>query len=676
MIFRCYYQMTYINKVFLFLLLFFIGLTPIKVTFAQTGSNQIVEKLFVIDSLLSLNKLNDVRQGLDNIEPEISETNLGEVILFYCIKGDFLLNLSQLDSCIQYYEMALSINAKSVGRKIGLFQAKAVNDLGIAYYRKGEFEKAKKVHFRSLELYEKYNEPIGGSYNYGNLSIIYKELKQIDSALYYLEEAGRMALQANDSLGVGYHALNHGILLVDNSKPIEGLEKLNAAHQVFHRMGDNNMKYYTIKMMAGAYRSIKDYEKAKSLLLEARAYYKVKNLLSRVGQVDISIAENYFQFKQLDSGYYYVKKGIKNIENTHLKKSLLVAYSLLGRYFVAIGNNDEALMQYEKILEHSHNKYKGMGSNAMLAIGDINFMKGNYATALKYGTQAFELSNGSLSLGGMKDYYSLMYRTHKKRNAYKQSLYYLEKLKEINLKNFNQKRAIEVARIEYDAQLMIEKERIEQEQAKEVQEFQSQLEKEKLLIQALLIVGLLLLVIFFILYRSYQIKKRANLELIRKNSQINELRSSEKEWSEEAIALKERELATITMLSHERNTILEQLDVQVGELSCKVDENVLGDIKMIKKTIKHNLNDDSWQHFTYQFEKVHPKFFITLKTKYEALTQRDHKICAYLRVGMERKEIATVSNMTPEAVKKSLYRIKKKMGLTAKENLREHMMNL
>ena len=81
-------------------------------------------------------------------------------------------------------------------------------------------------------------------------------------------------------------------------------------------------------------------------------------------------------------------------------------------------------------------------------------------------------------------------------------------------------------------------------------------------------------------------------------------------------------------------------------------------MKDIKKTINSNLNDKTWSTFMYQFEKVHPEFFDGLKSKFPSLTQHDLRICAYLKVGMEKKEIATISNTTSEAVKKSLYRLK------------------
>ena len=158
--------------------------------------------------------------------------------------------------------------------------------------------------------------------------------------------------------------------------------------------------------------------------------------------------------------------------------------------------------------------------------------------------------------------------------------------------------------------------------------------------------------------------------------EISNLREKEKKLADETIALKERELTTITMLSHERNSLLQQLGNQIGGLSDKVDEEVIPDLKEIKKTIKANLSDESWSAFVYHFEKVHPKLFDELQVRFPSLTQNDLRLCAYIRVGMDRKEMATVANVTPEAIKKSLYRLKKKMDLDAETDIREFLIGL
>ncbi|MBB3698305.1 hypothetical protein KMW28_16905 [Flammeovirga yaeyamensis] len=669
--------MNFISKLFFTFAFLFISSVPKSVSASNTSDTTNIEKLWLLDSLQKNNENERVDKGLNELRSTINDqTPNTEQVLFYALEGERFSNQSNMKGAIRSFEKLLDIPSNSLDRKVALIQAKGINDLGIEYMHNGELEKAKKAHFKSLEIYQAYDDPQGGSFNYGNLSIIYKEQKQIDSAMYYLSEATKMAILAKDTLGIAYHSLSHGILLIDNHEPIKGLKELSKSKYLFQNLNNDHMIHYTNRIMAGGYKSIKDYTKAKELLATSKDYYEQTKDLKRLGQTNLTIGEMYFELDQLDSGYSFIKEGIICFETSRYVKGLVKAFHLSGEYFAEKGEYDKAIDLYQRSLSLSKGKYKGMTSNSKLALARINYHQKDYQKAYQLTEEAYKISNGSLNEGTEMSYFKLMYELNAQFGNYKKALYYLEQLDKKKSESFIQERANEVARIEYNSKLMYEQERFLLKQEQERALFQNQLENERLIKYVAILITALVLVILLALYRSYQQRKRTNVELLKKNNEISELRLSEKELAEETLALKERELATITMLSHERNTLLDQLNNQISKLSGKVDDEVIPDIKDIKKTIKLNLSDDSWSDFTYQFEKVHPRFFEKLKTKYPLLTQRDHKICAYLRVGMERKEIATVSNMTPEAVKKTLYRIKKKMDLTADDNLRELVMGL
>ncbi|OHX67920.1 tetratricopeptide repeat protein [Flammeovirga pacifica] len=665
------------SKLFLITALLFITHFPLVVMSADKADSLLINKLWELNTLLGNNKTEQVSLGLNNVRSHIgTQSTASEKVLFYATEGELYSQKSDHKNAIKSFEELLNISHESLTSEIALIQAKAINDLGIDYMNNGEVEKAKQAHFLSLKIYKKYNNAQGGSFNYGNLSIIYKELKQIDSAMYYLSEATKMAILAKDTLGIAYHSLSHGILLIDNHKPIKGLKELNQARQIFEDFDQNSMVYYTNRIIASSYKSIRDYSKAKRLLMESLQYYEKIKDVKRLGQTNLSIGEIYFALGELDSGYTYIKEGIVHLKTAGYVKGIINGYHLSGLYYKQKGNLEEAVNYYNRSLSLSKGKYKGMNANSTLALANIFYQQKEYQKAKKYAEKAYEISNGSLSEGIEMSYYKIMYDLNKTFGSYKEALHYLELLDRKKSESFIQERANEVARIEYNTKLTYEKERFELKQEQDRALFQSQLENERLVKYVFILIALLFFGILLVVYRSFKIRKRTNKELLKKNNEINQLRESEKELAEETLSLKERELTTITMLSHERNTLLDQLNNQIGDLSGKVNDEVIPDIKDIKKTIKMNLSDDSWSEFTYQFERVHPRFFELLKTRFPQLTQRDQKICAYLRVGMERKEIAIVSNMSPEAVKKTLYRIKKKMDLTGEDNLREFVMGL
>ena len=81
--------------------------------------------------------------------------------------------------------------------------------------------------------------------------------------------------------------------------------------------------------------------------------------------------------------------------------------------------------------------------------------------------------------------------------------------------------------------------------------------------------------------------------------------------------------------------------------------------------------DKDWDQFKKHFQEVHPDFFKSLTGKFPALTSNDLKLCAYIRINLNNKEIARMLNVTPDSVKKARQRLKKKIELGQEDDLGE-----
>jgi len=79
--------------------------------------------------------------------------------------------------------------------------------------------------------------------------------------------------------------------------------------------------------------------------------------------------------------------------------------------------------------------------------------------------------------------------------------------------------------------------------------------------------------------------------------------------------------------------------------------------------------DDSLQRFNIAFYSVHEHFNKNLVSKFPNLTNNDLKLCAFLRLGMNTKDIASISYLTNESVKVSRSRLRKKLRLDQSQNL-------
>ncbi len=75
---------------------------------------------------------------------------------------------------------------------------------------------------------------------------------------------------------------------------------------------------------------------------------------------------------------------------------------------------------------------------------------------------------------------------------------------------------------------------------------------------------------------------------------------------------------------------------------------------------------DNWEIFKQKFSAVHKDFFDKLKAAHPDLTKTEQKFCAFIRIRMNSVQIASVLNISKEA-------IRKKFGLETSDSLEEYI---
>ena len=139
------------------------------------------------------------------------------------------------------------------------------------------------------------------------------------------------------------------------------------------------------------------------------------------------------------------------------------------------------------------------------------------------------------------------------------------------------------------------------------------------------------------------------------------------------IDLKNRQLSTTSMLMVEKSSLLQGLYEELSNLVNEQPELAPKLSKLQRRLTNHLEADESWLSFRTHFEEVHPEFFTKLTNLATDLSQKDAKMCAYLKMGMDTKEIAHLLNITPASVRTSVYRIKKRMNLPEEDTLRDFL---
>ncbi|EOR93237.1 : hypothetical protein [Arcticibacter svalbardensis MN12-7] len=141
---------------------------------------------------------------------------------------------------------------------------------------------------------------------------------------------------------------------------------------------------------------------------------------------------------------------------------------------------------------------------------------------------------------------------------------------------------------------------------------------------------------------------------------------------------KSRELASSAMNIVSKNELLQKIRDELHKLKdnsgSKLGENQL---KRIEHVIDEGLNDERDFHiFEKSFNDAHENFFKKLKSQHPNLVPNDLKLCAYMRMNMSSKEIASLLNISLRGVEIRRYRLRKKLNLDHDKNLAEFFIEL
>lgn len=202
-------------------------------------------------------------------------------------------------------------------------------------------------------------------------------------------------------------------------------------------------------------------------------------------------------------------------------------------------------------------------------------------------------------------------------------------------------------------------------------------------IYAVLLVALFVLVVLFIRYRMNLSKKR---EQIRHRKEMEE---REKKFQQQALlaekeivdlrneklqaemVFRDKELANQTNNLIQKNRFLQKINQELQRIqSATSDGATKSKLLILKKRIEKEIdNKNQSRIFETYFEEVHKEFFEKLKARYPQLSPNDLRLCAYIRMNIPTKEIATLLNISYRGVEISRYRLRKKMELSRDVNL-------
>ena len=187
-------------------------------------------------------------------------------------------------------------------------------------------------------------------------------------------------------------------------------------------------------------------------------------------------------------------------------------------------------------------------------------------------------------------------------------------------------------------------------------------------IAGMLLTALLLgLAVRFLFKRGVERQRRA---LLREQERLLEREKKEHDIELLRVELRERErkLINLTMMGIQRNTMLGELRREV-ELFPEEERR-----RRVLRKIDSYMNDkENHELFEKYFNTIHDGFFTRLLQRHPGLTPNEMRICAYIKLNLNTKEIAAYMNISPSSVEIARHRLRRKMELASEVNLQHYV---
>lgn len=566
----------------------------------------------------------------------------------YIYLGYFAQDKSNIAAAINNYNEALKIY-KQLNNKNGI--ATSYNNLGNCYFDYSEYTKALDYFFKGLKISEELGDKAQISAKLGNIGSVYLRQNDYPKALDYYFRTLRIDEERGDKKEIAIVNGNIGIVYTNMNDPEKALEYYTRAKEIDESINNKYGMATQLDNMGIAYSDMAERFEAgsaafDSLLAKALIHHQQALKLNEELGNQNRLASCY---NNIGTVYYDMFKASgkkEDLENTlkYLTNSLKINQET--------GNVDGVAMS--------------LGN-----IGEVYVAAKQYAKGEEYLLKTLTMARDF----GFQETRSVTYEqlsylyeiTHQPEKA----LLYYKKHTELKDSLFNETKSHQIA--EMQTRFEVEK------KEKELELFRQEqiLTKYKAYFLAAVLFLVSLLAAVLINRQRIKIRKQKEAHELEQQLAHNQLEKNELEKKnlETTLKLNKEKLNHITDLFKEKSRLMDKMQEQLDKVKNENEEQK--DVKQLLTSIEEYINpNEYWEEFITSFNLVNKNFFDQMLKKYPELTKNELRLCALIKCNLGNKEIANILNITPDSVKKSRNRLRKRLLLEADDSLTKYIQFL
>ncbi len=435
-----------------------------------------------------------------------------------------------------------------------------------------------------------------------------------------------------------------------------GFENMHRGYRLMVEKGlfSNPATYIALIMVGDAHYTFKDYEEA----------YSIFRRIVEDPQAQASGALNYSSLNTAAMSYQKMMKYDSATIIFDMAREDAVKAGL--SFWVALIDGNQGYNYYLKgdfsraiplvLADFEESRRIGeMGSaaNAALSLASMALRQGRTAEAVTY--VDFARHHGRLfNLQQRSFFYEVSYQLARQTGELRLALAYAD-----TFQNYRDSLLMNTQREE--ARRVRERIALER-YAAQLQSLRQARDRQVLLRNGLILLFLLSGVIIYLYVNRMLLKQRKEKEFARLQTRM----------AEDELDAAKRELGRITRAMREKNDLIDSFRAEIAALQDSgvpiSDERTRHLDQLLHATI---LTEEDWQAFRALFDKVHPGFSTRLREKIPDLTPADTRLLTLTKLGLSSREMAAMLGISTEAIKKTRYRLRKKIDLPEEGGLEE-----
>ena len=330
-------------------------------------------------------------------------------------------------------------------------------------------------------------------------------------------------------------------------------------------------------------------------------------------------------------------------------------YEYKGEYFFNLKRYDQALVAYNKAFSY-YKEFPFQKVSLINKKANAYYMFADYDNCLKAIEECILLSKENNLQNQLEIALELKIKVLNKKGLYSEIEFLIEEI--INNKDYRysiQKNQL-LSGLQSKNEILIKKREIEEQKQK----------NSRIVFISIIVILILAFATAYFISRKLYLDKQMIIVNQNEKIAISELEH------------KKRELAAISTNIVRENeqisNILKDLKYYTSLLNLERDRNYFSPlIESINRLLSEKLKDDLYSD---QFNAAYPGYLEYLTRTYNDLTTADLKLCTFLRMNLNTKEMADIMGLSVRSVESRRYRLRKKLKLSKDSDLVSNLISL